>query len=633
MTGFATRFAATQALLEKNRILSRIDREIALAQKLVDDPVLVRWAKAEEDPAVKALAMQELQSYRRVFAAHSYFLALDGSRHYYIFNSDPDVERLQVTTLSPKIPADAWYFEALRSVDSFALNVEYDRTIQAARVWINAIIRDSAGAKIGIGGTGIDISDFIREVLKPEEKDVTTILVDRLGIIQAHPSIAYVQRNASANNDAEKVRIYDLMPSAAEAQRLRGAIGRLATGASQVESLPIATGGRRYLAAVTYMAHIDWFNIVLVDSTNVVGLREFLPLAATIAASLILVILAIAFTLSRAVLRPLSALASASREISQGRYGVRLEVTRRDEIGQLTRSFNEMSATVHEATTGLETRVRERTRELTEANRALEDSQRLISESLSYARRLQAGILPAASVLARDLPEHFVYSLPRDVVGGDFYSYRARADGFVAAVIDCTGHGVPGAFMTMSAHAVLTHVLDASDGDDPSRIIAELDRTLRETMHANDGAERLDAGLDIALCVCRPGRGTAMFAGAGLPLCVWDGGRVTRIPGDRRRVGYRGARTELPWTSHSLRFTPETCFYLVTDGILDQAGGEKGFGLGEERLAAVIGQCGSLPMRDQEPVFRRAIADWQGARAQRDDCTVFGFKPGRAQGA
>ena len=124
MTGFATRFAATQALLEKNRILSRIDREVALAQKLVDDPVLVRWAKAEEDRAVKALAMQELESYRRVFAAHSYFLALDRSRHYYIFNSDPDVERLQVTTLSPTIPADAWYFETLRSVDSFALNVE-----------------------------------------------------------------------------------------------------------------------------------------------------------------------------------------------------------------------------------------------------------------------------------------------------------------------------------------------------------------------------------------------------------------------------------------------------------------------------------------------------------------------------
>ena len=73
--------------------------------------------------------------------------------------------------------------------------------------------------KIGIGGTGIDISDFIREVLKPEEKDVITILVDRLGIIQAHPSIAYVQRNASANNDAEKVRIYDLMPSAATRRR------------------------------------------------------------------------------------------------------------------------------------------------------------------------------------------------------------------------------------------------------------------------------------------------------------------------------------------------------------------------------------------------------------------------------
>jgi len=98
-------------------------------------------------------------------------------------------------------------------------------------------------------------------------------------------------------------------------------------------------------------------------------------------------------------------------------------------------------------------------------------------------------------------------------------------------------------------------------------------------------------------------------------------------------VGYRGARTDSPWTTHSVRLTAQTCFYLVTDGLLDQAGGEKGFGFGEQRLAAVISQCGSLSMRDQERAFRQSLASWQGGRAQRDDLTVFAFRPGKGNSA
>jgi len=123
------------------------------------------------------------------------------------------------------------------------------------------------------------------------------------------------------------------------------------------------------------------------------------------------------------------------------------------------------------------------------------------------------------------------------------------------------------------------------------------------------------------------------FAGAGLPLHVWDGHAVTRIQGDRRRVGYRGTRTDAPWTRHTVALTEQTRLYLVTDGLLDQSGGEKGFGFGEERLGGLISECGSLPMRQQETAFRTSIAAWQGARAQRDDLTVFGLWPGRAHRA
>ncbi len=126
-SAFAGRFAVTQALLEKNRVLSRIDREVALALKLADDPIVMRWAAAENDPRVRFLAMEQLESYRRAFTDHSYFIALDGSKHYYIHNSASPEDRVALTTLSPDNASDRWYFDAMRSVEKFALNVDYNR--------------------------------------------------------------------------------------------------------------------------------------------------------------------------------------------------------------------------------------------------------------------------------------------------------------------------------------------------------------------------------------------------------------------------------------------------------------------------------------------------------------------------
>ncbi|HYW83094.1 MAG TPA: HAMP domain-containing protein, partial [Spirochaetia bacterium] len=500
-TAFAGRFAVTQALLDKNRVLSRIEREVALALKLADDPIVTRWAVAENDSPTRALAMEQLESYRRAFADHSFFIALEGSKHYFIHNSASLADRVEVTTLSPDNASDRWYFDAMRSVEKFALNVDYDRLIRAAKVWINAVLRDAHGVKIGLCGSGIDISDFLKSVVQPADSNALTILVDRAGAIAAHPNVAHVLRNATAKGIEAKLTIYGLLASAAEGEALRSALRDLTAGSSEVVSLPLTVEGRPYLAAVSFLGSIDWYNIVLVDSARVLRFKDLLPLALTIVASLLLVLLAVALMLSRAVLRPLSALASASRQISEGRYGVQIPVTRADEIGQLTGAFNALSATVRDTTAGLETRVEERTRELTRSNRALEESQRLIMESLVYAQRLQNGILPGKEALARTLPEHLVIYLPRDLVGGDLYLVRRLSDRLVTAVIDCMGHGVPGAFMAMTVHAVLNHILDAVCSDDPARIIGELDKALRETLHRDESDVRLDSGLDIAVCV------------------------------------------------------------------------------------------------------------------------------------
>jgi len=623
---FAARFAQTQALLEKNRILSRIDREVALAMKLADDPIVRLWAVAEDDQRLRSLAMGQLESYRRSFTDHSYFIAPLATRHYFIHNSSSPNDQVQVTTLNPDLPSDRWYFDTLRTVESFALNVDYDRLIAAAKVWINVVIRDEAGRKIGVGGTGIDITDFMKSILQPADSRTITILVDRSGAIQAHPNASYVLRNAETKPGTAKLTIFDLLSTPREGDGVRRAIDDLSAGRGEVASMPLTVEGKGYLAALSSMPGIGWYNLVLVDVSRILRLEDFMPLAGTILASLLLLLIVVAAILSRSVLRPLSALAAASRKIAEGHYGIQIPPVRSDEMGQLTRAFNAMSSTVKSTTEGLELRVQERTRDLTHANQALQESQRLIMESLTYARRIQAGILPGPDVLTRILPERLVIYSPRDVVGGDFYLVRQFSGHFVAAVIDCMGHGVPGAFMSMTVHAVLSHVLDAVCNDDPARIITELDRNLRETLHREASDGRLDSGLDIALCVCTPAAGKAVFAGGGLPLFAWDGREVTEVKGDHRRVGYRSPGSGAAWVNHSILLGPATTLYLVTDGYLDQAGGERGFGFGRQRYMDLIGSHATLPLREQESAFRQALNAYRGAMQQRDDITMIGFR-------
>ena len=281
---FATRFARTEALLEKNRILARIDREVALAQKLADDPQVQRWAVNEADPSLRRLALEQLESFRRAFSDHSYFIAPLASRHYFI--RDPaHGDALQVTTLEPQNASDAWYFDTLRTVNDFALNVDYDRVIQSTKVWINVIMRDDRGVKIGITGTGIDISSFLKEVLQSEDPNAAAILVDRAGTIEAHPNASYVLRNAE-NKAAKKLTVYDLLGAQRERARLASTITDLSIGRVDVDSLPLEVEGQRYLVAVSALPSVDWFNLVLVDTSRVLRFRDFLPLAATIVASL-----------------------------------------------------------------------------------------------------------------------------------------------------------------------------------------------------------------------------------------------------------------------------------------------------------------------------------------------------------
>ncbi|KAA0575268.1 SpoIIE family protein phosphatase [Azospirillum sp. Sh1] len=371
-------------------------------------------------------------------------------------------------------------------------------------------------------------------------------------------------------------------------------------------------------------------------------LNALAPMAGLLLLSLLGAMAALGLTLNRMVLRPLRRLTQLASAMARGDYGARMDAGRSDEIGVLADGFNRMAATVQDHTSTLESRVRERTEALAATNRAIMDS-------INYAQLIQSAILPSADALSAGLTEHFVLWRPRDVVSGDFYVCREVADGFVVAVADCTGHGVPGAFMTMTASAMLNNVLDQMGADDPAAVLAAVDRKVRAALHqegkARSGTDCFDNGLDLGLCHIRPAEGLLVFAGARVPLLMVTGGEVTELRGDRRSLGYRPSAigsapdlapgadpgtapgtAESPFTNHSIALRPGQTFLIGTDGLVDQNGGEHGRSFGRIRLRQLLSQGGDGPLDRLKSDLESSLDRFQGSREQRDDITLFGFR-------
>ncbi|MDR3580800.1 MAG: SpoIIE family protein phosphatase [Oryzomonas sp.] len=620
---FAQRFATKEALLEKNKIISIIDREVALARKMADDPVLKRWAAAENSPPVKQEALEQLESYRRHFRDRSCNITVNASHTYYSLSGDGAPGRPATTVLHADNMSDEWYFVAMRDIDDFALNLDYNRLIKKSKVWINAIVKGAGGEKLGICGSGIDITDFLNEIVYSKEQGLSTILIDRSGIIQAHEDRRIVEHNANERDNVKKVTIYNLMDERQKQEQLRTAIVTLAARKSEVVAFPARFGGKKYLAAVSFMPGVGWFNVVLVDVSRVISMREFFPIVVIMFVSLLLVIITIAILMNRMVLAPLTSLSAATRQVAGGRYDITLPVTRRDEIGDLTATFNTMTETVLDYTNNLEAKVRERTNELSAANRMVEESRNRIMESISYARMIQASILPEPDLMSRCLGEYAVLYRPKEIVGGDFYYLREFPGHSLLACIDCTGHGVPGAFMTMTVNSVMNHVIDMVCSDDPARILSELNRVMQQTLRLRD----VDAGLDIALCMLDRRAARLLFAGAGLSLYIASAEGVREIKGDHQRVGYRGSRLDYGYHNHEVALSPGDTCYLTTDGLLDEPGGDMRYSFGSERFKMMLAGHRHLVMPAQTEAFERILSDYRGSHPQRDDVTLVGFRP------
>ena len=265
------------------------------------------------------------------------------------------------------------------------------------------------------------------------------------------------------------------------------------------------------------------------------------------------------------------------------------------------------------------------------------EKSRQVMESINYAGIIQKSFLKASrETLGDTLHDHFLLWEPRDRVGGDCYLCRRFEDGVFVALMDCTGHGVPGAFMTLIMTSFLDHVLAEPLRMDPARILSLVNRKVKQALGQQgkpkgallDGDEQSDDGMDAALLWLARGAKRLVYAGARIPLLLLapDDGAATFLEGDRQGVGYVDTPMDYVWTNRELALTDGSAVYLATDGLTDQIGGPRQIAFGRKRLAALLQACRAAPMAEQESRVRDALREYQGNQRRRDDVSVLGFR-------
>ncbi len=257
-----------------------------------------------------------------------------------------------------------------------------------------------------------------------------------------------------------------------------------------------------------------------------------------------------------------------------------------------------------------------------------------ITASINYAQRIQKAMLPRQQDIQNLLPESFLLFQPRDVVSGDFYWTAEVADEhgnkkIILAAIDCTGHGVPGAFMSMVGDGLLNQIVKLQQITSPDLILKALDKGVKESLNQEETAN--NDGMDIAICSIDKNSKKLEFAGAKNPLVYIQNGQIVEIAGDKLHVGGSVRKNiekfkNKQFTKHIIDLSLPTSCYIFSDGYEDQFGGAENKKFGKRQLYQKFLDYHPLPMQEQKLALEQDFKAWKGKHAQIDDILIIGFR-------
>lgn len=275
--------------------------------------------------------------------------------------------------------------------------------------------------------------------------------------------------------------------------------------------------------------------------------------------------------------------------------------------------------------------IEEKNRQTEEQKKIIEEQKEIVEEknkdiidSINYAKRIQDALLKEQEHVSKHLPEHFILFKPKDIVSGDFYWALEKGKQFYLAAVDCTGHGVPGAFMSMLGVAFLNEITASNQLLTPSEILNQLrDKVVKELNQTGRDNETKD-GMDMSLIRLNLETKELQWAGANNPLYIINKSELTEIKPDKQCIGYNDDM--LPFNNHTFKLEEETSFYVFTDGYADQFGGVKGKKFKYSQMKELLLSIQNKPVAKQKETLNDTFLNWKGNLEQVDDVCVIGVR-------
>lgn len=473
---------------------------------------------------------------------------------------------LLTDTVSKDDPADRWFFDAIESDQKITLNIDHNKELNQTNLWVNTLMGDSNNPT-GVAGVGVDLQDISTEFSHYKIGDKSN-----LWLVDTHGKISI-----SEDVDQSGGKLSDFLPTDVYDKIMRD------TAQSSDKPTVVSYSDKSGPADLIFqkLKSCDWVLVFQINRSETLGVLNSIMISTLVTIAVVLIFLLLVFHL----------VSSKIANPYQSAIQLNLE---------------------------LEKEIMERTAEISDQNTK-------IMESLHYAKTIQESILPGADIWKRVLADNFVLWRPRDIVGGDFYWLKETELGFILVVGDCTGHGVPGALMTMAVNSILNTIVVENHLISPVHIIKELNRQLREALNKEKGDDSTDDGLEAGICYYE-NTGKLLFAGAKINLYGSSVDQITRYDGCRSGIGYIKSTFSSEFRDVEVKVKRGDRFYLTTDGYLDQNGGLNDYSFGKSKFKEIIAHAASLSMMEQGVYYAKELADYMGPVPQRDDITVVGFE-------
>ncbi len=362
---------------------------------------------------------------------------------------------------------------------------------------------------------------------------------------------------------------------------------------------------------------------------------ESIKIIIVVLISIILVYILIYFR-SRAIVLPIRHLIDKTRRIANGQYSERVNEEGNNELLVLARTFNQMVTNIQERNKQIEEQsefLYQSNRKLNEAYKLL-DHQKMVIEnknddltaSINYAQHIQESLLPDIKGFQQIFPQSFIYYMPRDIVSGDFYWYAKAGSKIIVVVSDCTGHGVPGAFMSMVGMTILHHIVNYEKVYDPAVLLSRLDTEISDLLITKNQRDHGFEGMDTAICCIDTNTHQMVFSSAQRPVIIVKDGEAITYKGSIYPIGENYDDIHKIFSNTTIDLNENDTIYLFSDGYTSQFNEENTKKFNYQRFRKLLTDLSEKQLKDQPAIIHRTFEAWRGSSHQIDDILIMGFR-------